>query len=58
VNHPPSEQTLRSCRRCELWKHATQAVGGEGFAAGQQNRRGYTVVRESDYWIYERRRRA
>ena len=30
VNHPPSDQTLQSCRRCELWKRATQAVGGEG----------------------------
>jgi len=27
---PPSKQTLQECRRCELWKHATQAVGGEG----------------------------
>jgi uracil-DNA glycosylase len=30
VNRPPSEETLQSCRRCELWRHATQAVGGEG----------------------------
>ena len=30
VNRPPSDETLQSCRRCELWKHATQAVGGEG----------------------------
>jgi uracil-DNA glycosylase len=30
VSRPPSEETLQACRRCELWKHATQAVGGEG----------------------------
>jgi DNA polymerase len=30
VNRPPSEETLQSCRRCELWRHATQAVAGEG----------------------------
>jgi DNA polymerase len=23
---------LQDCRRCDLWKHATQAVGGEGAA--------------------------
>jgi uracil-DNA glycosylase len=28
--NPPSEEALQSCRRCELWRHATQAVGGEG----------------------------
>jgi uracil-DNA glycosylase len=27
---PPSKQALQDCRRCDLWKHATQAVGGEG----------------------------
>jgi DNA polymerase len=29
---PGSQQpsTLDECRRCELWQHATQAVGGEG----------------------------
>jgi DNA polymerase len=26
----PSKQDLQECRRCDLWKHATQAVGGEG----------------------------
>lgn len=26
----PSDETLQSCRRCELWRHATQAVAGEG----------------------------
>lgn len=30
MNRPPSDAKLQSCRRCELWKHATQAVGGEG----------------------------
>ena len=30
MNRPPSEETLQSCRRCELWQNATQAVGGEG----------------------------
>lgn len=30
MSRPPSEATLQACRRCELWKHATQAVGGEG----------------------------
>jgi DNA polymerase len=30
VSRPPSEEALQSCRRCELWKHATRAVGGEG----------------------------
>jgi uracil-DNA glycosylase len=30
MNRPPSEETLQTCRRCELWRHATQAVGGEG----------------------------
>jgi uracil-DNA glycosylase len=30
MNRPPSDETLQSCRRCELWKQATQAVGGEG----------------------------
>ena len=28
--NPPSEEALQSCRRCDLWRHATQAVGGEG----------------------------
>jgi DNA polymerase len=26
----PSKQTLQECRRCDLWKYATQAVSGEG----------------------------
>jgi uracil-DNA glycosylase family protein len=27
---PTPGETLQNCRRCDLWKHATQAVGGEG----------------------------
>ena len=27
---PPSREGPQSCRRCDLWKHATQAVEGEG----------------------------
>jgi uracil-DNA glycosylase family protein len=27
---PPSKQDLQDCRRCELWKQATQAVPGQG----------------------------
>lgn len=27
---PTPGETLENCRRCDLWKHATQAVGGEG----------------------------
>ncbi len=30
MNGPPNEETLQSCRRCDLWKHATQPVAGEG----------------------------
>jgi DNA polymerase len=30
VNRLPSDETLQSCRRCDLWRHATQAVGGAG----------------------------
>ncbi|HEY6618822.1 MAG TPA: UdgX family uracil-DNA binding protein [Steroidobacteraceae bacterium] len=30
MNRLPSDETLQSCRRCELWRHATQAVAGEG----------------------------
>jgi uracil-DNA glycosylase len=33
-NQPPSSEpggdSLQSCRRCDLWRNATQAVGGEG----------------------------
>ncbi|HEX3949745.1 MAG TPA: UdgX family uracil-DNA binding protein [Steroidobacteraceae bacterium] len=28
----PVHGDLQDCRRCDLWKHATQAVGGEGPA--------------------------
>jgi DNA polymerase len=28
----PFPDNLQDCRRCDLWKHATQAVGGEGAA--------------------------
>jgi DNA polymerase len=27
---PTPGETLQNCRRCDLWKHATQPVGGEG----------------------------
>jgi uracil-DNA glycosylase family protein len=27
---PTPGETLQNCRRCDLWKHATQAVDGEG----------------------------
>jgi uracil-DNA glycosylase family protein len=27
---PTPGETLQNCRRCDLWKHATQAVGGAG----------------------------
>lgn len=30
MNRLPSDETLQSCRRCDLWRHATQAVGGAG----------------------------
>jgi uracil-DNA glycosylase family protein len=30
MTRPPSDETLQSCRRCDLWRNATQAVGGEG----------------------------
>jgi uracil-DNA glycosylase family protein len=30
MTRPPSDETLQSCRRCDLWRDATQAVGGEG----------------------------
>jgi uracil-DNA glycosylase len=30
MSRPPTEETPQSCRRCDLWEHATQAVVGEG----------------------------
>lgn len=30
MTRPPTEETLDNCRRCDLWKNATQAVPGEG----------------------------
>jgi uracil-DNA glycosylase len=42
VNHPPSDQTLQSCRRCELWKRATQAVGEQ--PGDEEDLRGHPFV--------------
>ncbi len=30
VSHAPAAASLDACRRCELWRHATQPVPGEG----------------------------
>ena len=30
MTRPPTDETLQTCRRCDLWKNATQAVPGEG----------------------------
>jgi uracil-DNA glycosylase len=55
MSRPPSEETLENCRRCDLWKNATQAVPGEGSRSAaimlvgeqpgdEEDRRGHPFV--------------
>ncbi|MEA3139965.1 MAG: uracil-DNA glycosylase [Gammaproteobacteria bacterium] len=55
MTRPPTEETLENCRRCDLWKNATQAVPGEGSRSAaimlvgeqpgdEEDRRGHPFV--------------
>src|ERR1700716_3660896 len=55
MTRPPTEETLENCRRCDLWKTATQAVPGEGSRSAaimlvgeqpgdEEDRRGHPFV--------------
>jgi uracil-DNA glycosylase len=35
IVHIPPDDDIQSCRRCDLWKHATQAVSGRGPAGAK-----------------------
>jgi uracil-DNA glycosylase family protein len=35
MTRPPTEETPQTCRRCDLWEHATQAVTGEGSSSAK-----------------------
>jgi uracil-DNA glycosylase len=35
TSDPPGKDAIDACRRCELWKRATQGVPGKGSSRAQ-----------------------